>query len=517
MSSLFRGVAPPPLSPSISTYRKSTSPVSSPVPFLQTQLNAAHLFYVLSSITVVLIAVLGYDATPWLALYPVLVLAVVIPLRTMTFRAVTVLHHIHHTLKRCKSGEFQHRVTDTAGLGEVGKVAWELNEFLDQVEGYFHEVSAALAHVHERDYERVPLTDGLSGELKASLENIGEAVKAMRLHHMGMARNELFSRLHELSSANLTSNIATTQQDLSEINRYVEQTYGIAEQNQMRAEDSNTEAHLMGESLQTISAHLSAMHARIQGLSQDTDGVIQVLNSITGIAEQTSLLALNASIEAARAGEAGRGFAVVAEEVQKLATRSKSAAAEIGSTVHGFAERAETMEKEASEAGALANHLEQRISVFRQTFRELAYSSGQTLEQLSFARDKVFASLAKVDHVLFKQRAYVSIQDPRAHQAEVAAVSVDHHQCRLGKWYETGVGHEQFNQTPSFAKLVKPHAAVHDGVHRAVALAAQPWEENDALRDQIIQSMQAVETASSDVIQVLDHIVIERHRSHNKA
>jgi methyl-accepting chemotaxis protein len=77
---------------------------------------------------------------------------------------------------------------------------------------------------------------------------------------------------------------------------------------------------------------------RVKGLDDAAQKIGDVIGLIQDIAEQTNLLALNATIEAARAGEAGKGFAVVASEVKTLATQTAKATEEIAQQIGGMQE-----------------------------------------------------------------------------------------------------------------------------------------------------------------------------------
>ena len=483
---------------------------SANIPFLKTKVNYAIIAISLLAIAIFSFSTFQYGFS-WVILcltVPFFVISFYI-LKTTT-KHMDVLDKMQSVLISANEGELYHRITHTKGMGEIGKVAWELNEMLDIVESYFKEIGTCFQQASQGNHNRYVLTDGFPGLLKKSAENVNEALMYMAENEKLMIKNRLSAGLHGLNTANLLDNLKSNQNDLINVTEQMQKVEDIAIETGNSAEASLSTVDTISSSLTNINDNIHTVSEVISALINDSKKVTDSLSMITGIADQTNLLALNASIEAARAGEHGRGFAVVAEEVKSLSEHTKNAALEVSQTLTSFNKRVEQMHMEAANSSNLSQEIMEQVNSFKIQFSELSDSAKASISYITYAKDKSFGLLTKLDHIVFKQNGYVAIEEPNT-CSQADAINVDHHSCRLGKWYYEGMGYESFRGTHAYTSLERPHGEVHNFTQQAYAASRKNWSENPQLLDTIIAHMQRSEDASADVMAQIDAMIEEKH------
>jgi methyl-accepting chemotaxis protein len=484
--------------------------VSSKTPFFNTKFLITCIVFSLLIIALAIVSIYRSGLHWEYIIFPLLAIAFSLYAWRQAKHPMQTMQNIHKVLQNTTRGELYHRITNTRGMGELGIIAWELNDLLDQTETFFKEVNTCFQRVSDETFYRKAYPTGLPGQLATGLGHINTAIDAMEANILNISRNRLSSELHLLNTSNLLNDLRSNQTDLISVNEEMRSVEEIAQTNVEAAGRSQEAANSISQSLDNIASNITAVSESAISLNSESEEVFKALTIISEIADQTSLLALNASIEAARAGEQGRGFAVVADEVKALAGRTKTATTDINAILTQFRERVGSMMHESESTQQLAGEISAAVENFRSRFDEVAQSSEKTIQLISHARDRTFGSLVKTDHIVYKQNAYVAISK-RGGSPESDAVQVDHHNCRLGKWYYEGEGMERFSGTMAFASLEKPHAEVHTNVHKVLELKELEWESDKALQKEIIDYTRKVEDGSKGVMLAIDDMTQERH------
>ncbi|HEU4669568.1 MAG TPA: methyl-accepting chemotaxis protein [Dyella sp.] len=188
---------------------------------------------------------------------------------------------------------------------------------------------------------RVPPAPEVEATSPAHVEPVREALEDVRsalVDELGHATRELHQAMDLLRDAVLELGggfdglSRKTGQQQSLLKQIIDVQNGEVSVQDFAGRTSDLLEHFVGMIVQMSRESLRIVY-RIDGMAKEMDAVFGLLKNVNTIAEETNLLALNASIEAARAGEAGRGFAVVAGEIRNLASHSNQFNDQIGSHV----------------------------------------------------------------------------------------------------------------------------------------------------------------------------------------
>ncbi|TCT24176.1 chemoreceptor zinc-binding protein [Thiobaca trueperi] len=334
-----------------------------------------------------------------------------------------------------------------------------------------------------------------NASLRAELEQLHQALAAQRGDEQGTEQiNALMAYQDEHLKTglmdiqgNLVISVDEAKQTLSTIDGVSGDFSGVA-----------TEIVQISGFLGSLASTAQDSNQVVQQLSAHASKINAVLTLIRTIAEQTNLLALNAAIEAARAGEAGRGFAVVASEIRSLADKTQSAILETREVIQNMLANVASVESTSLRLVEGVQEINGNVLRFEERLSALQTHVDASFNDVRDMNSRVFMSLAKLDHVIWKVNTYLSIS-----KRAPAFSFVDHHNCRLGKWYEQGEGKAFFAHSRSYRELEAPHAKVHDGTRCIFDLIEQTPLDYTAL----MEAVNEMEKNSDRVFASLDRIL----------
>lgn len=227
------------------------------------------------------------------------------------------LQYLREHLEAVGEGDFSHKLNIDNPDNEVGQMFTAYNNMTMRI----GEIIGGVIHA----------TAAVSNNIDTISQRLEKTAAGVERQHS--ETDQVAAAMNEMA--------ATVQ----EVTRNTVQTADSARQAREEAVQGRAVVTETINSINALAQHIEEAVQVMSHLQQDSYAVGQVMTVISGIAEQTNLLALNAAIEAARAGEQGRGFAVVADEVRSLAQRTQQSTEEIRTII----ERLQTQSNQAAE------------------------------------------------------------------------------------------------------------------------------------------------------------------------
>ena len=324
-------------------------------------------------------------------------LVVVVLIGSALFSAATIarpIRRIGEVLGRLADGDkvvdipYGHRVDE---VGDTARAAAKFKDNLARMEALEAEQRAAGERAAaERRTAMLDLADGFETAVGRIIDTVSSA--ATELEAAAGTLTQTADMTQELSTT-VAAASAQASANVQSVAGATEQLSGsVTEISQQVQESSRIAAEAV--------AQAGEIDVRVTALSQAASRIGDVVKLITAIAEQTNLLALNATIEAARAGEAGKGFAVVASEVKSLANQTAKATGDISVQIQEIQTATSSSVTAIKAIGGTIDRISSIASSIAAAVEEQAVASediSRNIVQAARGTSQVATTIAEVD------------------------------------------------------------------------------------------------------------------------